>query len=67
MVIAYPLLVKVLRGPNTKLILGRLADVFTVNFPLKEKEGCDSTTSASMMLITCGIRVFRAPVISVVG
>lgn len=66
MVNAYPLLIKVLRGPNMKLILGRLADVFTVNFPLKEKERCDSTPGASMMLIICGTGVFRAPVISVV-
>lgn len=52
MLIAYPLLIKVLRGPNMKLILGRLADGFTASLPLKERERCDSTPSASMMLIT---------------
>lgn len=50
-----------------KLILGRFADVFTASFILKVKrERCDSTPSASMILLTCGTGVFRAPVISVI-
>lgn len=57
MVITYPPLVEVLKGPN--MILGRLADAFTACFPLKERERCDFTPSASMMLITCGTGVFR--------
>lgn len=65
MVIVYPPLVKVLRGPNMKLFLGRLADVSIASFSLKERERCDSTPTANTTHVTCGSVGFGAPLISV--